>query len=169
MNGAFRTCRLVLLNKNDGDLGHSSTRGCMIHREMTMDYRGGHSLRHDGSTWTNVQSTLAENVVLQANSWPYYEQRPSQYYEPFCGGLWVSQYVQADTHYTSAMSRNHPTLYQALMGWVGATKRSKLKAIISIIKTNRITPDDRICNFTGCSLLAVFWWVPQGVQLAIMR
>lgn len=47
------------------------------------------------------------------------EQRPSQYYEPFCGGLWVSQYVQAGTLHLSDVSQPLITLYQALWdGWV---------------------------------------------------
>lgn len=42
--------------------------------------------------------------------------QPSNYYEPFCGGLWVSQYVQADILHLSDISRPLITLYQALQG-----------------------------------------------------
>lgn len=42
--------------------------------------------------------------------------RPSNYYEPFCGGLWVSQYVQADILHLSDISQPLITLYQALQG-----------------------------------------------------
>ena len=45
--------------------------------------------------------------------------KPVNYYEPFCGGLWVSQYVIADHLYLSDVSEPLITLYKAMReGWV---------------------------------------------------
>lgn len=98
------------------------------------------------------KSRIATRVAAIINDFS-----PVNYYEPFCGGLWVTQYVQAQTYFLSDANPALITLYQHMLnGWIPPTRVTEEEYQHYRVTRN---PSDPMTAFVGigCAFTGKLW------------